>query len=44
VFNPAFDVTPADLVTGWVLDTGVYDRDGIVAAIAANNQREFATA
>lgn len=33
VFNPAFDVTPAELVTGWVLDTGVYDRDSIVAAI-----------
>ncbi|BCE00277.1 S-methyl-5-thioribose-1-phosphate isomerase [Marinicellulosiphila megalodicopiae] len=24
VYNPAFDVTPANLVTGWVLDTGVY--------------------
>ena len=24
-FNPAFDVTPANLVTGWVLDSGVYD-------------------
>ncbi|ATC92951.1 S-methyl-5-thioribose-1-phosphate isomerase [Pseudoalteromonas tunicata] len=24
VFNPAFDVTPAELVTGWVLDTGIY--------------------
>lgn len=24
VYNPAFDVTPAELVTGWVLDTGVY--------------------
>ncbi|MDX3772651.1 S-methyl-5-thioribose-1-phosphate isomerase [Chromatiaceae bacterium AAb-1] len=24
VFNPAFDVTPAELVTGWILDTGVY--------------------
>ncbi len=24
VYNPAFDVTPAKLVTGWVLDTGVY--------------------
>lgn len=34
VYNPAFDVTPAELVTGWVLDTGVYDRDGIIAAIA----------
>ncbi|MGB0467058.1 MAG: S-methyl-5-thioribose-1-phosphate isomerase [Pontibacterium sp.] len=24
VYNPAFDVTPAELVTGWILDTGVY--------------------
>lgn len=24
-YNPAFDVTPADLVHGWVLDSGVYD-------------------
>ncbi len=23
VFNPAFDVTPAALISGWVLDTGV---------------------
>lgn len=23
VYNPAFDVTPADLISGWVLDTGV---------------------
>ncbi|SFR02660.1 methylthioribose-1-phosphate isomerase [Enterobacter sp. kpr-6] len=23
VYNPAFDVTPAELITGWVLDTGV---------------------
>ena len=24
VYNPAFDVTPAALITAWVLDTGVY--------------------
>jgi methylthioribose-1-phosphate isomerase len=29
VYNPAFDVTPAKLVTGWVLDTGVYDKSDI---------------
>jgi methylthioribose-1-phosphate isomerase len=23
VYNPAFDVTPADLVSGWILDSGV---------------------
>ncbi len=32
-FNPAFDVTPAELVSGWVLDTGVYRS----ADIANNN-------
>ncbi len=26
VFNPSFDVTPAELVTGWVLDSGVFTR------------------
>jgi methylthioribose-1-phosphate isomerase len=31
VYNPAFDVTPAELVTGWILDTGVYDYDDVVA-------------
>ncbi|MGE0528204.1 MAG: S-methyl-5-thioribose-1-phosphate isomerase [Bdellovibrionales bacterium] len=29
VWNPAFDVTPAELVTGWILDHGVYSRDDI---------------
>lgn len=29
VFNPAFDVTPAELVTAWILDSGVYDQAGI---------------
>ncbi len=29
VFNPAFDVTPASLVTGWVLDTGVYTQTDV---------------
>lgn len=29
VWNPAFDVTPAKLVTAWVLDTGVFDAAGI---------------
>ena len=27
VYNPAFDVTPADLVSGWILDTGFYDQE-----------------
>lgn len=29
VCNPAFDVTPAELVTGWILDTGVFDKESI---------------
>ena len=29
VWNPSFDVTPASLVTGWVLDTGVFDKAAI---------------
>ena len=31
VCNPAFDVTPAELVSGWVLDTGVQTRDTVAA-------------
>lgn len=38
VFNPAFDVTSAALVTGWVLDTGVYSQ----ADIANGVLRQFA--
>ncbi|CCQ11188.1 Methylthioribose-1-phosphate isomerase [Pseudoalteromonas luteoviolacea B = ATCC 29581] len=33
VFNPAFDVTPAELVTGWVLDTGVYDGAAVAGGV-----------
>lgn len=29
VYNPAFDVTPAKLVTGWILDNGVYSQQEI---------------
>jgi len=31
VYNPAFDVTPAALVTAWVLDTGVLHPAGVAA-------------
>jgi methylthioribose-1-phosphate isomerase len=30
VYNPSFDVTPAELVTGWILDSGVYDKKTIL--------------
>lgn len=29
VYNPAFDVTPAELVTGWILDSGVYSQQDV---------------
>ncbi|GGO79664.1 methylthioribose-1-phosphate isomerase [Marinobacterium nitratireducens] len=35
VFNPAFDVTPAKLVTGWILDTGVLTPDAVGAGALA---------
>lgn len=31
VDNPAFDVTPAELVDGWILNTGFFNRDAIRA-------------
>lgn len=38
VCNPAFDVTPAELISGWVLDSGVITpeqvRDGVFKAQA----------
>ncbi|MCF6436432.1 MULTISPECIES: S-methyl-5-thioribose-1-phosphate isomerase [Pseudoalteromonas] len=33
VYNPAFDVTPANLVTGWVLNSGVYSQQDVLAGI-----------
>lgn len=33
VFNPAFDVTPANLVTGWILDTGVYTQSDVASGV-----------
>ncbi|WP_440054742.1 S-methyl-5-thioribose-1-phosphate isomerase [Pseudoalteromonas sp. T1lg65] len=29
IYNPAFDVTPANLVTGWVLDIGLFDHSDV---------------
>ncbi|WP_299998135.1 S-methyl-5-thioribose-1-phosphate isomerase [uncultured Cedecea sp.] len=33
VYNPAFDVTPAALISGWVLDTGVVTPEQVRAGI-----------
>ena len=33
VYNPAFDVTPAALISGWVLDTGTVSPDEVKAGI-----------
>ena len=32
-FNPAFDVTPAEIVTSLILDTGVYTKDQLKAGV-----------
>ncbi|MCB0407553.1 MAG: S-methyl-5-thioribose-1-phosphate isomerase [Bdellovibrionales bacterium] len=29
VYNPAFDITSAELVTGWILDTGFYSQSDV---------------
>lgn len=33
VYNPAFDVTPASLIRGWVLDTGVVTPEEVKAGV-----------
>ena len=33
VYNPAFDLTPATLVSAWVLDSGVYRQSDVEAGI-----------
>lgn len=33
VYNPAFDVTPASLITGWVLDTGLYSASDVESGV-----------
>lgn len=35
VYNPAFDVTPAALISGWVLDTGMVTPEQVAAGIFA---------
>ncbi len=33
VWNPAFDVTPHELVSGWILNTGVFNQDDVKSGI-----------
>ena len=35
VYNPAFDVTPASLISGWVLDSGVVTPEQVAAGAFA---------
>lgn len=43
VYNPAFDVTPASLISGWVLDTGVVTPDEVAAGrLSGNRSRQKA--
>jgi len=44
VANPAFDVTPAALVTSWILDTGVFDAADVAAGALAVGGRTFPAA
>jgi methylthioribose-1-phosphate isomerase len=30
VFNPAFDITPAKLTSGWILDRGFFERPNFI--------------
>ena len=40
VYNPAFDVTPADLVSGWVFDTAVLSKQDIESGAIAKLKSE----
>lgn len=36
-YNPAFDVTPAELVSGWILDSGIYTLAQVKAGALVSN-------
>lgn len=40
VYNPAFDVTPAALISGWVLDSGVITPEQVVAGYFQPHQAD----
>lgn len=44
VVNPAFDVTPASLITHWILDTGVFDQADVAAGVLRVGGRAFPAA
>ncbi len=44
VYNPAFDVTPAGLVSGWILDSGVYSQAEVNAGALVSLATDSATA
>ena len=35
-YNPAFDITPADLVTRWIFDTGSYNKKQIASGVLSH--------
>lgn len=40
-YNPAFDVTPAALVTGWILDSGVYAQQDVAGGVLTKVYEEL---
>ena len=40
-YNPAFDVTPAALVTGWILDSGVYTQQDVAGGVLTKVYEEL---
>jgi methylthioribose-1-phosphate isomerase len=38
VYNPAFDVTPIELITGIILDSGYYSREALKGGVLENSQ------
>lgn len=41
VANPAFDVTPASLITHWILDTGVFDQADVGSGVLHAGGKAF---
>jgi len=43
VYNPAFDVTPAELVTGWILNGGVFGRTDFLQGTVKQGRMQHTT-